>query len=476
LTLKGPCASESEYPDFMKRYLGDWKLAGGFSALLFLMVAIGGIGIFQIQFLSKSIDDLGKYYFPLQKAALEMRIDNSLYATGIRNYIFWRSARYLEAAKDAANQEAINTARIGFQGQLAGYTSFARTARQRQWIKRVRVLEQELYGVGEKIVDEADRLENTGGIQRRKIEDAIDKLVMVFENKLHKIDEFIDGNIQKANLEAVEEKLYLAELAKKRAIKLLIWSLILGLGLGGETAWLIYRNHKSEQERRKKLVQRMIRAEELERQNLSFQVHDQMGQDLSALMIYTDLIDKKLDPSNKEAKEDILQSKKILSDLIDKSHNIAELLRPPALEEIGLVDTIAGLIFQYKHITSIEFSSNLPAEPLNLPGEYSLILYRVAQEGLTNIVKHSQAKKVEISLEKKANAIYLTVADDGIGFNYKQPLLLRRKQDKLRLGLLGLRERIELLGGKMTVNTAPGRGTKLIVNLPIKEKGDASIF
>jgi len=460
----------------MKRYLVDWKLAGGFSALLFLMVTIGGIGIFQIQFLSKSIDDLGKYYFPLQKAALEMRIDNSLYATGIRNYIFWRSARYLEAAKDAANQEAINTARIGFQGQLAGYTSFARTARQRQWIKRVRVLEQELYGVGEKIVDEADRLENTGGIQRRKIEDAIDKLVMVFENKLHKIDEFIDGNIQKANLEAVEEKLYLAELAKKRAIKLLIWSLILGLGLGGETAWLIYRNHKSEQERRKKLVQRMIRAEELERQNLSFQVHDQMGQDLSALMIYTDLIDKKLDPSNKEVKEDILQSKKILSDLIDKSHNIAELLRPPALEEIGLVDTIAGLIFQYKHITSIEFSSNLPAEPLNLPGEYSLILYRVAQEGLTNIVKHSQAKKVEISLEKKANAVYLTVADDGIGFNYKQPLLRRRKEDKLKLGLLGLRERIELLGGKMTVNTAPGRGTTLIVNLPIKEKGDVSIF
>ena len=456
------------YGGTMKRYLVDWRLAGGFSALLFLMVAIGGIGIFQIQFLSKSVDDLGKYYFPLQKAALEMRIDNSLYAMGIRNYIFWRSARYLEAAKDAANQEAINAARIGFQRQLASYSSFARTARQRQWIERVRVLEQELYGIGKNIIDSVNRLENTGGIQRRKIEDTINKLVMVFENKLYKIDEFIDGNMQKTNLKAVEEQLRLAELAKERAIRLLIWSLILGLGLGGETAYLIYRNHKNEQERRKKLVQRMIRAEELERQNLSFQVHDQMGQDLSALMIYSDLIDKKVNPLNQEVKEDILRSKKILSGLIDKGHNIAELLRPPALEEVGLVDTIAGLIFQYKHITPIKFSSNLTTEPLNLPGEYSLILYRVAQEGLNNIAKHSQAKKVKISLEKKANAVCLTVADDGIGFNYEQPLVHRRKEDKLKLGLLGLRERIELLGGKMTVNTAPGRGTKLIVKLPIK--------
>ena len=456
------------YGGTMKRYLVDWRLAGGFSALLFLMVAIGGIGIFQIQFLSKSVDDLGKYYFPLQKAALEMRIDNSLYAMGIRNYIFWRSARYLEAAKDAANQEAINAARIGFQRQLASYSSFARTARQRQWIERVRVLEQELYGIGKKIIDSVNRLENTGGIQRRKIEDTINKLVMVFENKLYKIDEFIDGNMQKTNLKAVEEQLRLAELAKERAIRLLIWSLILGLGLGGETAYLIYRNHKNEQERRKKLVQRMIRAEELERQNLSFQVHDQMGQDLSALMIYSDLIDKKVNPLNQEVKEDILRSKKILSGLIDKGHNIAELLRPPALEEVGLVDTIAGLIFQYKHITPIKFSSNLTTEPLNLPGEYSLILYRVAQEGLNNIAKHSQAKKVEISLEKKANAVYLIVVDDGIGFNYEQPLSHRRKEDKLKMGLLGLRERIELLGGKMTVNTAPGRGTKLIVKLPIK--------
>lgn len=458
----------------MKRFIGDWRLAGGFSALLLLIVVIGLIGINQIQSLSRTVDELGRRYFPMQKAALEMRISNSLYARGIRNYIFWRSNKYLEAAKDAVNRQAIGVARSDFQRQLAGYTFFVRTTVEQEWVKRIRVLEQELCDVGEKIIDSVDRLENADhGQERRKLENTINKLVMVFESKLYKIDEFIDGNMQKTNLKAVQEQLHLAEVAKERAIRLLIWSLILGLGFGGETAYLIYRNHKNEQERRKRLVQRMIRAEELERQNLSFQVHDQMGQDLSALMIYSDLINKKVNPLNREVKEDILQSKKILSGLIDKSHNIAELLRPPALEEVGLADTIAGLIFQYKHITPIKFSSNLPAEPLNLPGEYSLILYRVAQEGLTNIAKHSQARKVEISLEKKANAVYLTVVDDGVGFNYEQPFQHRRKEDKLKLGLLGLRERIELLGGKMTVNTAPGQGTKLIVKLPIK-KGQAA--
>ena len=201
----------------MKKVLGDWRLVGGFSALLLLIVAIGLIGINQIQSLSRTVDELGRRYFPMQKAALEMRINNSLYVRGIRNYIFWRSDKYLEAAKDAVNRQAINAAQLGFQRQLVGYTSFARTEVEQEWIKRIRVLEQELYGVGEKIIDSVDCLENIDLSQeRKKLEDAINKLVMVFENKLYKIDKFIDGNMQKTNLKAVEEQLRLAELAKER--------------------------------------------------------------------------------------------------------------------------------------------------------------------------------------------------------------------------------------------------------------------
>jgi len=453
----------------MKSHKVDWRLVAGFGALLFLIVVIGLIGIFQIRSLSKTVDDFGESYLPTQRAILEMKINNGVYAMGIRSYIFWRGSKYLEAAGAAADLGAVDNAARSFRRYLAIYSSHIQSKEQALWVNRISDSQQELRAMGNKIIVLADQFDQAGGgtKKRKELEAGANKLIMRFENKLYRINNFLDKIVEKDNLKEVKEQLIAADLAENRAISLLGVSLIIAFLIGGETAWLVYRNRRRERERREQLVRRMIRLEEKTRTNLSLQIHNQMGQDLSALMIYSDLIDKKLIPSNEEAKKDIIQSKKILSGLIDKSHNIAELLRPPALEEIGLVDTIAGLIFQYKHITSVKFSSNLPAEPLILPGEYSLILYRVVQEGLTNIVKHSQAKEVKLSLEKKANVVYLTVADDGIGFNYKQPLARRRKEDKLKLGLLGLRERIELLGGKITVDTAPGRGTKLIVELSV---------
>lgn len=454
----------------MRKVSVDWRLVGGFSALLFLMVAIGVIGISQIQSLSKRVDDFGKHYFPLQKIALEMRINNSLYARGIRNYIFWRSARYLEAAKAGANQQAIDTAQEAFGRKLVDYTSFVQTSTEKERVDIIDLLQQELRGIGEKIISLVDQLENIkAGAKRSKIEQSINNLVMAFESKLYRIDEFIEESLQKANLEGVEKQLRLAGKAKKRAIALLFWSLFIGLFIGGETAYLIYRNRKSEKESREKLVHRMIRLEEEERQNLSLQVHNQMGQDLSALRIYLDLIDKKLPDKTQELEKKISQSKEILSGLLEKSHNIAELLRPPALEEVGLVDTITDLIFQYKQISPIKFTYQKPKAPLGLSSEYSLILYRVVQEGLTNIVKHSQAKKVKIFLNKEADAVSLAIADDGVGFDYGkyQKSFRRRSEDKLRLGLAGLRERIALLDGKMEVEASSGKGTRLNIELPL---------
>lgn len=454
----------------MRKVSIDWKLVGGFSALLFLIVVIGAVGISQIQSLSKRVDDFGKYYFPLQKAALEMRINNSLYARGIRNYIFWRSARYLEAAKAGANQEAINTAQEAFDHRLADYASFAKIPNTKELVNIISLLQQELRGIGGKIILLVNKLEKTADtIKRDEIEQAINNLLMAFESKLYRIDDFIEESLQKANLESVERQLILAGIAKKRAVTLLFWSLIAGLLIGGETAYFVYSNRKSERESRKKLVHRMIRIEEEERQNLSLQVHNQMGQDLSALKIYLDIIDKKLQNSGQNLLKEISQSKEILSGLLEKSHNIAELLRPPALKEVGLVDTIDDLIYQYKQISSIEFAYQKPDLQLELSDEYALILYRSAQEGLTNIIKHSQAKNVKIVLEKKSDMVTLAVIDDGIGFNYGHYMKFfrRRNQDKLRLGLAGLRERIALLDGKMKIDTAPEKGTKLSIELPL---------
>ena len=131
--------------------------------------------------------------------------------------------------------------------------------------------------------------------------------------------------------------------------------------------------------------------------------------------------------------------------------------------------TIDSLILQHRQMSGIKFTYQKPAKEIKLSSEYSLLLYRVTQEGLTNILKHSQAAKVKVALEKRADAVCLSIADDGVGFDYGRYLRrpYRREEDKLKLGLAGLRERVELLGGRMAVATAPGKGTRLLVQLPV---------
>ncbi len=200
-----------------------------------------------------------------------------------------------------------------------------------------------------------------------------------------------------------------------------------------------------------------------------------MGQDLSALKIYLGLLEQmgpgknNSDPIYKDYKEKLVQIKKITSGLIDKSHNIAFMLRPPDLDEVGLAESLEALIMDYKHMTNTNFIFEKPEEELKLPSEYSLVLYRIAQELLTNMLKHAKAGNVEIRLSKKNSAVDFFYQDDGLGFDYDtlSKLPRRRREDKLRLGLVSLKERVELLDGSMNIDSAVGKGTRINVELPI---------
>ena len=432
----------------------------GFSALLLLIVAIGLIGIFQIQSLSKTVDSLGRSYLPAQEAALKMRINNTLYAMGIRNYVFWKGSKYLEAARASADLGIIQQAAKEFDRQLAVYVSGVWLGKQKQWVEQISASEKELRATGSRIIDLVD--ENAAS-------ESINKLIMTFESQLYRIDDFIDKTIQEFNLSAIRDELREADIQKVRAIRFLKWSLVFGVLIGTETAWLVYRNRRRERERREQLVRRMIRLEEENRTNLSLQVHDQMGQDLSALRIYSDLVDKKVPEENKDVKANVMEVKRILSGLIEKTHNISELLRPPALDEVGLVDTIDALVLQYKQMTGINFVYQRPTFDIRPAREYSLALYRITQEALTNIAKHARAKNVKVNLGLGDKSIQLNIEDDGIGFDYKDFLERSRRRGGARigLGLLGLKERVELLGGSMDINAAAGKGTRLSVELPL---------
>ncbi|MFH1504285.1 MAG: sensor histidine kinase [Candidatus Omnitrophota bacterium] len=452
----------------MKKILTDWKLLIGFCALLILITTLGLIGIFQIQALTGTIEKLGQRYFPMQKTTLEMKNSNNLYAMGIRNYAFWKGSRYLEVARAAANLKTVQKAAGEFNQLLDTYSSYAelkslsflQAKQYKEWAQKVVNSVQELQETGVKIINLVDQNAEFNLINRA---------IMLFESQLYKVNDFLDVTFQEFNLKIIKEEIELANSRTARSVLLLQWALVFGILIGSQTAAAVYLNRRHERQRRERLVRQMIILEEEERKNLSFQVHDQMGQDLSALRIYLDLADKRILIKDKETKKNIADGKKILTGLMNKAHNISELLRPPSLDEIGLKDTIAALVFQYEQIADINFYYQKPKEDIRLSGEHSLILYRVAQEGLTNIIKHAQAKNVKISLELKSNFAQMVIQDDGVGFAHQELVkpLSRRKGDRVRLGIKGLKERIELLGGTLNIKSSSAKGTKLTIQLPI---------
>ncbi|MDD5477344.1 MAG: ATP-binding protein [Candidatus Omnitrophica bacterium] len=439
------------------------KLLLAFAFLILLTFLIGLFGIAQIQGLSRKIEGLGRYNLKRQSAVLEMRINNAVYAMGIRNYVFWRAFRYLNAMPIAVNVDKVFAVGENFKNQLKIYRQSAYLGQEKEWANQITVSFDEAFTLGKKIIQSADK-EESG-----KINEATNNLLMNFENRIYKIDEFLNNFMGKSNLEDVQRQLFLANADKQQAIFFLKISLISALIVGILIALSVYRRRIKERSYRQQIFNRMINIEENERKNLSAAVHDEMGQDLSALKIYLGLVSQELAEAKEDLKAKVEECKKITAGLIDKSHNIAFLLRPPDLDEVGLLESLESLLLESSHLSGVEYIFQKPAGSLALAPEYSLLIYRIVQELVTNMIKHSKAKNVEVSINKNANSIELFYRDDGQGFDYNQDArkFLRRREDKFRLGLIGLKERVEVLDGSMQINSSSGKGTSITVTLPI---------
>jgi len=449
----------------MERMLNfkEKKLLLAFGFLILLTLVIGLAGISQIQGLTRKIEVLGKNNLSLESAVLEMRIKNANYAMGIRNYVYWRSARYLGAVPMAVGANKIFSAGESFKQQLQLYRQSAYLNQQKEWANQAQLAFDELFVLGKKIIQLVDQ-EEFG-----KVSEAVNGLLMSFENRIYKIDEFLDNAMGKSNLEEVARQMILTRTDKERAIFFLKISLATALIVGSLIALAVYRRRIKERLYRQNMFNRMINVEEDERKRLSNAVHDEMGQGLSALKIYLGLLSQELYSSPEELKSKVEECKKITSQLIEKSHNISFLLRPPDLDEVGLLESLESLLLESRHLTGVEYIFQKPQSLLELPPEFSLLIYRITQELLTNMAKYAKAKNVEVSIKRNSGSVELFYRDNGQGFDYNHAAhkFLRRQEDKFRLGLLGLKERVEVLDGSMLINSSLGKGMSVSVALPI---------
>ncbi len=225
-------------------------------------------------------------------------------------------------------------------------------------------------------------------------------------------------------------------------------------------AWLQMKIQEKEAARQL-LLESLVTAQENERSRLARELHDQSGQTLAHLLVRLKTLEGKIQEDNLQ--EDFQSIQEIVSYSIDQLSEISYRLRPPALEEFGLGTALWSLLEQMilESGLELEYSNNLTAE---ISQEISVVLFRIAQEALTNVLRHANAKRVSVSLENQAGRVVMVIEDDGVGF---EPEQLSGKPTNRHLGLISMTERAEIVGGDLELDTSQGTGTKLRVRVPL---------
>jgi signal transduction histidine kinase len=242
------------------------------------------------------------------------------------------------------------------------------------------------------------------------------------------------------------------------------------LGMAVENARLWAGLRQRDRLRRQFLEQAMATQEE-ERKRIARELHDQVGQALTSLLLGLRALESEADVTGKLLVDParLQDLKVIVTDTLDGVRDLALGLRPSVLDDLGLVPALKRIVrtFKARHGLAVDFQT-VGLEGIRLPPSVETALYRIVQEALINVVQHAEANRASLLLEVRAGMVALIVEDDGCGFEAER--LMCGPADKQWLGLYGMRERAELLEGTLTIESTPGAGTTVFVQVPVHEK------
>lgn len=435
----------------------------GFILLLILVLLAGTAGMRKINTFADKVRILGEVYFPRQHAVLNMKNINGLYVSAVRNHVSWKLEKYLDAALFSDSALSFESISEKIDENISQYVSLADSQQQLDWADELKQRYVRASMLAQKIVRTTNRSSAHGNLMDNKSK--INLLVLTFENEIHAIDIFIENTLQRQCFADIDMHMNQAQRIRNESIRTMAFLISVDLLLGLLIAGYVIGYFIKSQRHREYLVQAMVRSEEKERQNLSFQVHNQMGQDLSALRIHLGVLERRIGPG-----KELEDCKSVIKNLLERMHNISDMLFPPELEDLGIEAMLENLVAQYKGFA--EFDIQLLTGKCGdiIEPEKGLALYRVAQEALTNVTRHSKARQVKLTLESGNKSIVLSVSDDGCGFNtavFGEMFKAYRKDGILHMGITSLKERIDILGGRLDVSSMPGHGTIVRVEFPL---------
>jgi len=211
------------------------------------------------------------------------------------------------------------------------------------------------------------------------------------------------------------------------------------------------------------LSSRLLSVAEEERRRISREIHDELGQMLSALTMDLAWLSQKLDGDSSRAPlgEKVHKMERQVDGMIESVQTIATKLRPSMLDDIGLAAAIEWLVREFRERTRIQCRLTLDDEDLGLDSERSTAVFRLIQEALTNVSRHAAASEVDVNLERSGFGLSIEIRDNGRGIRREEV------ENPSSLGLVGMRERVHRWGGRMEVEGAPGQGTLLRFMIPL---------
>lgn len=222
------------------------------------------------------------------------------------------------------------------------------------------------------------------------------------------------------------------------------------------------------QEQLRNLSHQVLRAQEEERKRISRELHDIIAQTLTGINVRLTTLKKEAALNTKGLDRNITRTQELVEHSVEIIHQFARELRPAVLDDLGLIPALHTLMKTFTARTGVHTRLTAFAGVEQLDTAKRTVLFRVAQEALTNVARHAQASRVTVNIQKLPDCICMKITDDGKSFQVQRVLLGRGSK---RLGLLGMRERLEMVGGSFDVESAPDKGTTVEARIPFARIG-----
>jgi signal transduction histidine kinase len=223
------------------------------------------------------------------------------------------------------------------------------------------------------------------------------------------------------------------------------------------------------QEQLRHLSHQILHAQEEERKRISRELHDEIAQTLVGINVHLAALTRDVAGNPRSLQQKIARTQRLVEKSVDIVHRFARELRPTVLDDLGLIPALHAFMKEFTKQTGIHirFTTFTSRRIKQLNNDTRTVFYRVAHEALTNVARHAQASLVEVNIEKLPNAVCLKIKDNGKSFQAQR--VMHSKQNT-RLGLIGMRERLEMVGGSFSVESAPGKGTTVRAQIPLANR------